>query len=264
MSNNANNSTTGSTGSNGPTSSANHHVASRVASVDSGSSLSHLQSEHGDASSNDVLHGEINAGSEDARIDRALSEDALSTLDNDTIMSDGGELLEFDFDIEIQPLGLDQQRSMARDIKMLQRRLFEATRLSLTMPDDGTLASNAGSLKRQLIMAKENYTLLFGEVVGPNAAPNMNGMVPSDTPYIQWKGHKFNSKKFIFPTMDACFQQEKQREETELNNKSRMQSRPINALRVQVHLAMVIRKLAVLVATMINNQAREMTITAKP
>ncbi|EPB89655.1 hypothetical protein HMPREF1544_03453 [Mucor circinelloides 1006PhL] len=26
-------------------------------------------------------------------------------------------------------------------------------------------------------------------------------------PYIQWRGHKFNNKKFIFPIMDACFQQ---------------------------------------------------------
>ncbi|CAO3629052.1 unnamed protein product [Mucor fragilis] len=100
---------------------------------------------------------------------------------------------------------------MAGDIKMLQKRLFEATRLLLTMPEDGTFASNAGALKRQLIMAKENYQLLFDDVVKPgSSAPfsnNNNNIVPSDTPYIQWKGHKFNNKKFIFPTMDACFQQ---------------------------------------------------------
>jgi hypothetical protein len=176
-----------------------------------GSSLSPVQSEHVRALSNDALRETVDARSEDARIEQALSDDALSTIDNDTIMNDSSELLEFDFDNEIQPLGLDQQVSMARDIKLLQRRLFEATRLSLTMPQDGALASNAGSLKRQLLMAKENYHLLFDDVVPSNPSlsvnSNLNGMVPSDTPYIQWKGHKFNNRKFVFPTMDACFEQ---------------------------------------------------------
>jgi hypothetical protein len=211
MNNNANNSTTGSHGSATAGGAITHRFVSGDASLGSDPSLSSLQSGHSNALSNDALHDGINAGSEDARVNRALSEDALSTYDNDTIMNDSGELLEFDFDHEIQPLGLDQQVSMARDIKMLQKRLFEATRLSLTMPEDGTLASNAGALKRQLIMAKENYQLLFDDVVKPgSSAPfnnNNNNIVPSDTPYIQWKGHKFNNKKFIFPTMDACFQQ---------------------------------------------------------
>ncbi|KAK4519471.1 uncharacterized protein ATC70_009707 [Mucor velutinosus] len=188
-----------------------HRSASGDASFGSGSSLSSLQNEHSNALSNDALHNGIDACSEDARIDQALSDDALSTLDNDTIMNDSGELLEFDFDSEIQPLGMDHQASMARDIKMLRRRLFEATRLSITMPEDGTLASNAGALKRQLIMAKENYDLLFDDT--PMLSPSMaysnaaNSIVPPDTPYIQWKGHKFNNKKFVYPTMDACLQQ---------------------------------------------------------
>ncbi|EPB80911.1 hypothetical protein HMPREF1544_12409, partial [Mucor circinelloides 1006PhL] len=180
---------------------------------DSGSSLSSGQNEHvgSSALSNDALHEVGNARSEDARIAETLSEDALSSIDNDTIMNDGDELLEFDFDNEIQPLSEDHQASMARDIRMLRTRLFEATRISLSMPEDSKLASNASSLKRQLVMAKENYNLLFEDVTMSNSSSSMgsvtNCMVPSDTPYIQWRGHKFNSKKFIFPTMDACFQQ---------------------------------------------------------
>ena len=186
--------------------SADLHKVSRDASVGAGSSLSSLQSESSNALSNDdALHSNAGTCSDDARIGQASSDDALSSVvDTDTIMNDS-ELLEFDFDNEIQPLSLNQQASMARDIKMLQKRLFDATRVSLTMPDDSTLASNAGSLKRQLIMAKENYQLLFGDVV--QVGSSASGIVPSDTPYIQWKGHKFNTKKYIFPTMKACFEQ---------------------------------------------------------
>gem|GEM_PF-1640441 len=205
------NSTAGSAGSSGTT----HRSVSGDMNFDSGSSLSSGQNEHvgSSALSNDALHEVGNARSEDARITGALSEDALSSIDNDTIMNDGDELLEFDFDNEIQPLSEDHQASMARDIRMLRTRLFEATRISLSMPEDSKLASNASSLKRQLIMAKENYNLLFEDVtMMPNSslmgsATTTSCMVPSDTPYIQWRGHKFNSKKFIFPTMDACFQQ---------------------------------------------------------
>ncbi|KAG1070089.1 hypothetical protein G6F42_026180 [Rhizopus arrhizus] len=78
------------------------------------------------------------------------------------------------------------------------------------MPEDSKLASNASSLKRQLVMAKENYNLLFEDMTMSNSSSVGSAtscMVLSDTPYIQWRGHKFNSKKFIFPTMDACFQQ---------------------------------------------------------
>ncbi|GAN07562.1 hypothetical protein MAM1_0167d07062, partial [Mucor ambiguus] len=50
------------------------------------SSLSPVRSEHGHALSNDALRETVNARSEDARIEQALSDDALSTLDNDTIM----------------------------------------------------------------------------------------------------------------------------------------------------------------------------------
>jgi hypothetical protein len=34
-----------------------------------------------------------------------------------------------------------------------------------------------------------------------------SSLVPSDTPFMQWKGHKFNTKKFIFQSMDACLTQ---------------------------------------------------------
>ncbi|KAL9550832.1 hypothetical protein MBANPS3_004539 [Mucor bainieri] len=81
------------------------------------------------------------------------------------------------------------------------------------MPGDSTLASNAGFLKRQLVMLKDNYNLLFDGVSMRSQLEPSPGIgstiVPSDnTPYIQWKGHKFNTKRFIYPTMDACcFQQ---------------------------------------------------------
>ncbi|EPB81919.1 hypothetical protein HMPREF1544_11340 [Mucor circinelloides 1006PhL] len=186
------NSTADSVGSGGTT----HRSVSGDMSFDSGSSLSSGQNEHvgSSALSNDALH-----------------EDAMSSIDNDTIMNNGDELLEFDFDNEIQPLlSEDHQASMARDIRMLRTRLFEATRISLSMPEDSKLASNASSLKRQLVMAKENYNLLFEDMTMSNSSSVGSAtscMVLSDTPYIQWRGHKFNSKKFIFPTMDACFQQ---------------------------------------------------------
>lgn len=161
------------------------------------------------ALSNGALHAVVNTSSDSARIGQALSEDTLSQVDNDTVMDDS-ELLEFDFDSKIQPLGANQQASIARDIKMLQTRLYEATRLSLTMPDDSNLASNAGSLKRQLIMAKENYQLLFGDVTEPLLAAvfsTANKLVPSDTPYIY--GKTINLMVRSIPTLqsDACFSQ---------------------------------------------------------
>ncbi|OAD08490.1 hypothetical protein MUCCIDRAFT_105456 [Mucor lusitanicus CBS 277.49] len=207
--------TSGSVGSNGSNGSAgfgstDHRNALRDAGIASGSSLSAIQrSGSTGALSNDALHPGADACSDDARIDQALSDDALSMIDHDTVMDDG-ELLEFKFDKEIQPLSVDQQASMARDIKLLQRKLFEATGVSLLMPEDSKLASNAGSLKRQLIMAKDNYALLFGDVTEPSLAAvnsTANKLVPSDTPYIQWKGHRFNGKKYTFLTMDACFSQ---------------------------------------------------------
>ncbi|OAC99189.1 hypothetical protein MUCCIDRAFT_114368 [Mucor lusitanicus CBS 277.49] len=122
--------------------SANHRdVSSGDAGViSSGSSLSSVPNGPGSSAlSNAALHSGADVCSEVARINDTLSEDALSHVDHDTVMDDS-ELLEFDFHSEIQPLG--------------------ANKLSLTMPEDSTLASNAGSLKRQLIMTKENYQLL--------------------------------------------------------------------------------------------------------
>ncbi|OAD03129.1 hypothetical protein MUCCIDRAFT_109983 [Mucor lusitanicus CBS 277.49] len=115
--------TSGSVGSNGSAGSAGsgstgHRNASRDAGIASGSSLSAIQSGSTGALSNDALHPGADACSDDARIDQALSDDALSMIDHDTVMDDG-ELLEFDFDKEIQPLSVDQQASMARDIKLL-------------------------------------------------------------------------------------------------------------------------------------------------
>ncbi|KAL9537689.1 hypothetical protein PS6_011707 [Mucor atramentarius] len=128
-----------------------------------------------------------------------LSEDVLPLFDNNdtTIMNDGEELLRFGFDNGIQPLSEDNQASMTCDIRMLRTRLFEATRISLRMPEDSKLASNTSSLKRQLIMTKENYNLLFEDVtMMPNSSSMGSAascMVPSDTPYIQWKEHKNSS-----------------------------------------------------------------------
>ncbi|KAL7323438.1 hypothetical protein PS15p_211342 [Mucor circinelloides] len=111
----------------------------------------------------------------------------LPSIDNDTIINNGEELLQFDVDNEIQPLNEDHQASMAGDIRMLRTRLFETTRISLSMPEDSKLVSNASSLKRLWITVKENYNLLFEDVTMISSPSSMGPaitscMVLSDTP----------------------------------------------------------------------------------
>ncbi|KAL9538598.1 hypothetical protein PS6_011511 [Mucor atramentarius] len=117
----------------------------------------------------------------------------LPSIDNDTIINNGEELLQFDVDNEIQPLNEDHQASMAGDIRMLRTRLFETTRISLSMPEDSKLVSNASSLKRLWITVKENYNLLFEDVTMISSPSSM--------------GPAITSCMFIFATMDACFEQ---------------------------------------------------------
>ena len=46
-------------------------------------------------------------------------------------------------------------------------------------------------------LVKEDYDLLFDESNLKNAVMGKPSMVPSDTPFMQWKGHKFNKKKLF-------------------------------------------------------------------
>ena len=172
--------------------------------LDLGSSLSSRQ-DGDDVLSNDALRYDDNTCSEDARITKELSDDALS-MNDDTIMSDS----EFDLEHDVQEvvfLGKEHQTKLLNEIKQLRIQLYKATSLSIKHIDNGTLASRASALRRQLKLVKENYDLLFDESTMKGTATGESSLVPSDTPFMQWKGHKFNTKKFIFQSIDACLTQ---------------------------------------------------------
>ena len=171
---------------------------------DLGSSLSSGQDVN-DVLSNDALHDNYNTCSEDARITKELSDDALS-MDDDTIMSDSELDLEHGVQ-EVTFLGKEHQVKLLNEIKQLRVQLYNATALSIKHIDNGILASKASALKRQLKLVKENYDLLFDESTMMGTATGESSLVPSDTPFLQWKGHKFNTKKFIFQSIDACLTQ---------------------------------------------------------
>ncbi|KAG2189534.1 hypothetical protein INT46_009679, partial [Mucor plumbeus] len=183
----------------------NEHSVSSDMDVEMGTSLSSGQDVNA-LSNNDALHSVGNACSEDARITRELSEDALPHYYDDIIMSDNEFDLQLDGD-ECPSLGKEHQVKLLNEIKQLRVQLYRATALSIKHIDNGVLASKASALKRQLKLVKENYDLLFDESNSKNAVMGESSLVPSDTPFMQWKGHKFNTKKFIFQSMDACLTQ---------------------------------------------------------
>ena len=191
----------------GTTATTNQSVSSDM-NIDMGSSLSSGQSGNTALSNDDALHVEGDTWSEDARITRELSEDALPHhYDNDTVMSDSELDLQLEVD-ECPSLGKEHQARMLKEIQLLRVKLFKATTLSLQHPLKSDIATQASFLQRQLRLAKDNYDLLFENVTNNNhVASSELTMVPSDTPFMQWKGHKFNTKKFIFQSMDACLTQ---------------------------------------------------------
>jgi hypothetical protein len=148
--------------------------------LDLGSSLSSRQ-DGDDVLSNDALRYDDNTCSEDARITKELSDDALS-MNDDTIMSDS----EFDLEHHVQEvvfLGKEHQTKLLNEIKQLRIQLYKATALSIKHIDNGTLASRASALRRQLKLVKENYDLLFDESAMKGTATGESSLVPSDFRY---------------------------------------------------------------------------------
>jgi hypothetical protein len=121
-------------------------------------------------------------------------------------MSDNEFDLQLDED-ECPSLGKKYQVKLLDEIKQLRAQLYRATELSIRHIDNGVLASKASALKRHLKLVKENYDLLFDESNLKSAVMGESSLVPCGTPFMQWKGYKFNTKKFIFQSMDACLTQ---------------------------------------------------------
>ncbi|KAG2189590.1 hypothetical protein INT46_001219, partial [Mucor plumbeus] len=136
------------------------------ATKDRQQSMSSANNEHSVSSDMDVEMGTSlssgNACSEDARIRRELSEDALPHYYDDIIMSDNEFDLQLDGD-ECPSLGKEHQVKLLNKIKQLRVQLYRETALSIKHIDNGVLASKASALKRQLKLVKENYDLLFDE-----------------------------------------------------------------------------------------------------
>ncbi|KAG2195873.1 hypothetical protein INT46_001511 [Mucor plumbeus] len=121
--------------------------------------------------SNDTLHYDDNTCSEDARIIKELSDDSLSTNDDDTIMSERKE----------------HQTKLLNGVKQLRIQLYKATALSIKHIDNETLDPRASALRRQLKLVKENYELLSDESAIKSTATSESSLVPSDTSFMQWK-----------------------------------------------------------------------------
>ena len=96
---------------------------------------------------------------------------------------------------------------MLNGVKQLRIQLYKATALSIKHIDNETLDPRASALRRQLKLVKENYELLSDESAIKSTATSESSLVPSDTSFMQWKVHKFNIKKIIFQSIDACLTQ---------------------------------------------------------
>ncbi|CEP19817.1 hypothetical protein [Parasitella parasitica] len=90
----------------------------------------------------------------------------------------------------------NEQLAMLEKVNNLKKQLYLEAKEAMVNPDNSQAATKASFNFRQVEAMQKYYDFLFAD-----------SSVPSDTPYFQWKGHKFMSKKYVFRNVDMCLTQ---------------------------------------------------------
>ena len=115
----------------------------------------------------------------------ATGEQSKSSFDEKT--SNGSKL----------QVGLNSKERLflLEEIDRLKLEVYYATISGIGCDEDSTEARNLGVATRKLEVAKKSFNLLFSAE---------NTMVPTETPYFQWKGHVFHKRKPVFLNIEDC------------------------------------------------------------